>query len=71
MTYQSFIYYEEVTEKAHELSLASREEGRFIPPKSCQEDGTRDMEKKSVTVSIVSPSICHEVMRQEAMILVF
>ena len=26
---------------------------------------------KSVTVSIVSPSICHEVMRQDAMILVF
>ena len=26
---------------------------------------------KSVTVSIVSPSICHEVMRPEAMILVF
>ena len=26
---------------------------------------------KSVTVSIVSPSICHEVMRSEAMILVF
>ena len=28
-------------------------------------------EKKSVTVSIVSPSICHEVMGQDAMILVF
>ena len=26
---------------------------------------------KSVTVSIVSPSICHEVMRPDAMILVF
>ena len=26
---------------------------------------------KSVTVSIVSPSICHEVMGQDAMILVF
>ena len=26
---------------------------------------------KSVTVSIVSPSVCHEVMRQDAMILVF
>ena len=26
---------------------------------------------KSVTVSIVSPSICHEVMRLDAMILVF
>ena len=26
---------------------------------------------KSVTVSIVSPSICHEVLRQDAMILVF
>ena len=26
---------------------------------------------KSVIVSIVSPSICHEVMRQDAMILVF
>ena len=26
---------------------------------------------KSVTVSIVSPSICHEVMRSDAMILVF
>jgi len=26
---------------------------------------------KSVTVSIVSPSTCHEVMGQEAMILVF
>ena len=28
-------------------------------------------EIKSVTVSIVSPSICHEVMGQDAMILVF
>ena len=27
--------------------------------------------RKSVTVSIVSPSICHEVMRLDAMILVF
>ena len=27
--------------------------------------------KKSVTVSIVSPSICHEVMGLDAMILVF
>ena len=27
--------------------------------------------RKSVTVSIVSPSICHEVMRQDALILVF
>ena len=26
---------------------------------------------KSVTVSIVSPSICHEVMGQDAMILIF
>ena len=26
---------------------------------------------KSITVSIVSPSICHEVMRPDAMILVF
>ena len=26
---------------------------------------------KSVTVSIVSPSVCHEVMRPDAMILVF
>ena len=26
---------------------------------------------KSITVSIVSPSICHEVMGQDAMILVF
>ena len=26
---------------------------------------------KSVTVSIVSPSICHEVMKSDAMILVF
>ena len=26
---------------------------------------------KSVTVSIVSPSVCHEVMEQDAMILVF
>ena len=26
---------------------------------------------KSVTVSIVSPSICHEVMRQDVMIFVF
>ena len=26
---------------------------------------------KSVTVSIVSPSLCHEVMGQDAMILVF
>ena len=29
------------------------------------------MKRKSVTVSIVSPSICHEVMGQDAMILVF
>ena len=28
-------------------------------------------EKKSVTVSIVSPSICHEVMEPDVMILVF
>ena len=28
-------------------------------------------EKKSVTVSIVSPSICHEVMGTDAMMLVF
>ena len=28
-------------------------------------------EKKSVTVSIVSPSICHEVMGLDAMIIVF
>ena len=28
-------------------------------------------ENKSVTVSIVSPSICHEVMRPDAMIFVF
>ena len=27
--------------------------------------------RKSVTVSIFSPSICHEVMEQDAMILVF
>ena len=27
--------------------------------------------RKSVTVSIVSPSICHEVMEQDVMILVF
>ena len=27
--------------------------------------------KKSLTISIVSPSICHEVMGQDAMILVF
>ena len=28
-------------------------------------------EKKSVTVSIVSPSICHEMMEQDAMIFIF
>ena len=28
-------------------------------------------QNESVTVSIVSPSICHEVMRPEAMIFVF
>ena len=31
----------------------------------------RDPKIKSVTVSIVSPSICHEVMGPDAMILVF
>ena len=31
----------------------------------------KPMKKKSVTVSIVSPSICHEVMGMDAMIFVF
>ena len=31
----------------------------------------KPLQKKSVTVSIVSPSICHEVMGPDAMILVF
>ena len=30
-----------------------------------------ELKKKSVTVSVVSPSICHEVMGTDAMILVF
>ena len=35
----------------------------------CSDFGSH--EKKSVTVSIGSPSICHEVMGPDAMILVF
>ena len=50
--------------------LPEKKGGSFLP-KAVRKVVTRDMEKKSVTVSIVSPSLCHEVMRQDAMILVF
>ena len=50
------------------VSFSSKEQGSFdfmtaviLEPKKL----------KSVTVSIVSPSICHEVMESDAMILVF
>ena len=36
----------------------------------CSDFGAQE-NKKSVTVSIVSPSICHEVMGPDAMIIVF
>ena len=37
----------------------------------CSDFGAKKKKKKSATVSIVSPSICHEVMGPDAMILVF
>ena len=44
----------------------------FLPRSKCLLISWLQSRKiKSVTVSIVSPSICHEVMRLEAMILVF
>jgi len=36
----------------------------------CSDFGAQE-NKKSVTVSIVYPSICHEVMRPDAMIFIF
>ena len=43
----------------------------FLGPKSLQMVILEPKKIKSVTVSIISPSICHEVMGPDAMILVF
>ena len=37
----------------------------------CSDFGAQENKVKSLTVSIFSPSICHEVMGLDAMILVF
>ena len=57
------------------FNMLSRLVRSFLPSSKdlliscCSHLGAQEI--KSVTVSIVSPSICHNVMEQDAMILVF
>ena len=59
------------------INMLSRLVVAFLPRSKClfiswlQSPSTEPKKIKSLTVSIVSPSICHDVMRPDAMILVF
>ena len=55
-------------------SFSSKEQASFnftAAVTICSDFGVQENKIKSLTVSIVCPSICHEVMRPDAMILVF